>query len=365
MKRLFVILLSLTMIFTTFSVFAEDGQKVTVLFDGEQMTFDVDPIIENGRTLVPFRGIFESLGCNVAYRRESNSQIVMARRGESVLFMAIGENFMVFDGKTIPLDVPAKIVNGRTLVPVRAVSEAFEAKVEWDGSTRTVKLSTPAGDHKITPKTVAETLKEGDINLMEITITYPVIENVDENEVVSKINEEYETNAQELFEKQKDRKDEILSYYNSKSEVEREMIFPLEYSVTYNTHIDKDGLLSLTCYTYSYSGEEGIDYGRDSKTYDLEAGELQILDILDGKESNISKMISEKVQEYFTKELDIKPDRKLTETIRKAASNPGYYLSDSGLKLYFSGEQIPNDKEIFTTVEIPYDKKSFKIQLEK
>lgn len=359
MKKIFTILLILTLILTSFSVFAEESQeKVTVIFNGEQMEFDVDPVIEDGRTLVPFRAIFESLGCTVTYRREQNTQFVMAKRGESVLFMAIGQNFMVFDNETIPLDVPAKIVNDRTLVPVRAVSEAFDTKVDWDGATRTVKLLPKRGDHKITPVTISETITDDNgTNLMDIIVTYPVIENTEDNEFIDKLNDEFKSEAEDLALKQAEGRQDIISYYESKSQVERDMIFPLEYSVTYDVSTDREGLFSITNYIYSYNGEKGTEHKRESKNYNLDDGtDLKLTEILSGNRTEINKLICEKTVQHLSEKLNLKADGTLTEKIRKEASNVSYYLTDDSLVVYFTREQIPEVEENFITVEIIYNK---------
>ena len=102
--------------------------RLSVFYNDGIIGFDVEPVIENGRTLVPMRAIFETMGCAVYYTAEDGKQIISARRGGDNLLLTIGENKMYFNGKEITLDVPANIKDGRTLVPLRAISEAFE----WD-----------------------------------------------------------------------------------------------------------------------------------------------------------------------------------------------------------------------------------------
>ena len=55
--------------------------------------------------------------------------------------MTIGYNQLTVNGKTIMLEVPAKLINDTTMVPVRAIAESFGSKVDWDGSTRTVIIT--------------------------------------------------------------------------------------------------------------------------------------------------------------------------------------------------------------------------------
>ena len=119
------------------------ADRINVFYNDEIMSFDVEPIIENDRTLVPFRAIFEIMGCDVDYSEEEGKQVVSARRGEDTLVLTIGENKMHFNEEEIALDVPAKIKDSRTLVPLRAISEAFECAVQWNGDTKTIHINSP------------------------------------------------------------------------------------------------------------------------------------------------------------------------------------------------------------------------------
>jgi len=115
------------------------AQEIKVLVNGSALTFDQPPIIENGRTLVPLRAIFEALGATVEW--EQSTQTVTAVKDDITIILKIGDAFLTKNGERIALDVPAKIVGGRTLVPARAVAESFGADVQWDQATRTVTIT--------------------------------------------------------------------------------------------------------------------------------------------------------------------------------------------------------------------------------
>ena len=138
---------------TRLSAFNEKYKdKLDVLYNNDTVDFDVEPVIENGRTLVPLRAIFETMGCAVYYSVDDGKQIVSARRANDNLLLTIGENKMFFNGKEITLDVPAKIKDGRTLVPLRAISEAFECDVDWAGDTKNVYICSPVSAYTIHAK---------------------------------------------------------------------------------------------------------------------------------------------------------------------------------------------------------------------
>ncbi len=122
-----------------FLIFNDCG-GVKVNLDGKTIAFDQLPLIKNGRTLVPMRAIFEALGATVEWHNETQS--ITAKKGNTTIQMQIGKNSIVKDGKSIAIDVAPNIVGGRTLVPVRAISDCFNIGVDWDNYTQTVSLFT-------------------------------------------------------------------------------------------------------------------------------------------------------------------------------------------------------------------------------
>lgn len=114
------------------------ADSINVTVDGEQVQFDVPPMIDNGRTLVPLRAIFERLGAEIAW--DGATKTITATKDSTDVVLQIGNSTANVNGVNIELDVPAKIVNGRTLVPVRFVSEAMGSVVGWNGTTKTVEI---------------------------------------------------------------------------------------------------------------------------------------------------------------------------------------------------------------------------------
>jgi hypothetical protein len=111
---------------------------IRVILNQRALRFDQAPIIENDRVLVPLRVIFEALDANVKW--EQSTQTVTAVREDVTARLTIGSNILNKNGEQIALDVPAQLVNGRTLVPVRAVAEAFGANVQWIPERMTVEI---------------------------------------------------------------------------------------------------------------------------------------------------------------------------------------------------------------------------------
>ncbi len=118
-------------------------KPVTIEINGLVIEFDQQPVIIDGRTLVPLRAIFEALGASVDWN--GNTKTVTARKNDTEIKLTVGENVFYKNGEEIALDVPAMIISDRTLVPVRAISEAFDCDVQWDGNTKTVSITADVG----------------------------------------------------------------------------------------------------------------------------------------------------------------------------------------------------------------------------
>lgn len=112
----------------------------TVFYNGEKIKFDQIPVIENGRTLVPLRAIFEKIGATVEW--DGGTQTVTASKGDTKISLTIDNPAASKNNETITLDVPAKIINGRTLVPVRFIADCFGVDVGWDEVMKKVTLET-------------------------------------------------------------------------------------------------------------------------------------------------------------------------------------------------------------------------------
>lgn len=120
----------------------EVKKSIRVTLNGEELEFtDCEPIIQNGRVLVPFRAIFTALGADIEWNNDTKT--VTSVKNDTTVKMTIGESVMYKNGTAEEIDVPAQIINGgRTVVPVRVVAKSFGAEVDWDDNTQTVIIVT-------------------------------------------------------------------------------------------------------------------------------------------------------------------------------------------------------------------------------
>ncbi|MEG6523105.1 copper amine oxidase N-terminal domain-containing protein [Desulfotomaculum sp. 1211_IL3151] len=104
--------------------------KINIFINGEEVSFDTQPIVDAGITLVPLRGIMEKLGAEVTYY--GASETIMVTKGTQEISLKIGELQAKVNDKIVNLQLPAQVVNKRTLVPLRFISESLGATVDYN-----------------------------------------------------------------------------------------------------------------------------------------------------------------------------------------------------------------------------------------
>lgn len=139
-----VVLALITAVIVTISLSAVAfgaAAPIKVTIDSTPVVFsDAAPYIYQGRTMIPARMVSESLGATVAW--DDKSRVVTITKGTDVITLTIDKTQAYKAGKVITLDVPARITNNRTYVPLRFISEALGSSVAWDDKTRTVTITT-------------------------------------------------------------------------------------------------------------------------------------------------------------------------------------------------------------------------------
>lgn len=147
MKKIVSLLVAVTLVVSMIGAFGimatAEEMPITVIYNGTEIEFDQPPVTMYDRTLVPMRAIFEAMGATVTW--VADTETILATKDDITIALQIDNNILFKnDGsgtQQVELDVPAQLVGERTLVPVRAISEAFTANVGWDEATQTVTIT--------------------------------------------------------------------------------------------------------------------------------------------------------------------------------------------------------------------------------
>ncbi len=327
------------------------AERLNVLYNDEIMSFDVEPVIENGRTLVPMRSIFETMGCAVYYSEEDGKQLVSAHRGDDSLLLTIGENKMYFNEKEITLDVPAKIKDGRTLVPLRAITEAFECEVYWYGDTKTIRIYSPANAYVVRNEKMSETITDDAGNvLIEAVAYYPVVESLD----CEVINFDSKWEAEKFIEEAREKKEDALLL---KEQMGNNFV-PFVYELTYEQTYRVWGYLSFVNHKYVDVGgahPSKIMEGRSYSIYSDTA--MSVSEVID--ESMLDTSLVKYVTNLFVDKMkEIDPEGAETYTfdyVKECLAYVQFYITPNSLVLYLNqGEMAPYALGVIS-VEIPHE----------
>lgn len=333
---------------------------ISVFVDGEALSFDQPPIIQDDRTLVPMRGIFQALGAEVTW--DEPSQTVMAVNGNDVMLFRIGDAGLYKNGQLVyTMSVPAQIVNDRTLVPIRAIAESFGAQVDWDGVNYIITITSAGGTvsagqgYTQIGQTApaeggfsAQVIAADGTVILTAKLSCDVLKNGKSTDSINTAmaNEtfaqgqgfllEYAQQALEAYQKQGN---SFMPYY---------------YVGTYHAEREGGDYASFLASVVEYAGaEENVRYF--SRTYDRNTGKEVALEdlVTDSRESlEILWRVS------FGALIEADPDAFYSNALERLVKNMDqvdFYLTEDGIAFYLSPEVIAPVDTGAVSFEIQYD----------
>lgn len=139
MKKLLLAMITVFILFSITMLTAfADSNEISVYLDANKIEFDVAPQIIDGRTMVPIRAIFEKMGATVEW--DKNTSTATCTKDDTVVKMTVNSANMQVNGEIIKMDTAPVVIGGRTLAPARYVAEAFGADVQWSAKNNTVVI---------------------------------------------------------------------------------------------------------------------------------------------------------------------------------------------------------------------------------
>ena len=187
-KNLFLTFFTISLIFMiNICAFAAPYVNFKITYDGKTYTYNkervylyvnskqvenlpLEPIILNDYTLVPARESFEKIGASVTWIKDTDQVQVVYK--DMVVLMKINDNNATVNGQLFNMSIPPKLINSKTMIPVRFVSEAMGLTVNWDNNTRIINISEPiVQDTTTETTTITETttqVQKADIEIEKI-----------------------------------------------------------------------------------------------------------------------------------------------------------------------------------------------------
>ncbi len=316
--------------------------RVRVYVDGVEVAFDQPPIIENDRTLVPMRKIFEAMG--IAVQWAEPTQTITSTKGNDTVNMVIGKKEVIKNGQVVyQMDVPAKIVQERTLVPVRGVAVAFDAAVRWDSKNYIVDIQTTAQAESNLKEIKAD---DGTL-LMTVSLTKTPIQS---KEIAKQIEQEmqqtsaamiakYETMAKTAYADAKKQQNPWIPYY---------------YMGTYTTTAENETYTSVTLEERIYTGQKE-QKTLSSKIYDTKTKKIvDITELVPDTKQEIQTVMENGFLAIIAQNPSAFYDDAKTR-LSKYLDKVGYYLTNDGIVFYINPEMIASQEAGVVAFSVAFD----------
>lgn len=254
MKKKLSLSLAALMLISSLSVNAyayEPADFPITINNGPALEMLYGPVVENGTTLVPFRDVLEEMGANVDWDAETKT--VTCTLGDKSVSLAIGSDVMTTDSGSVKLDVPAKIIDTKTYVPLRAISEGLGAQVDWNAQTKTINITTSDDIAETLSKkelgygmqSYSTSIQSGSKDIMPVNTSYPIFRG--SGRAISKINKYIADTAQGKVNTYKvaNQKRLYSLYQQAIKDGTRDSFSSYSYNIDYEVKTAEDGIISL------------------------------------------------------------------------------------------------------------------------
>jgi len=255
---------------------------------------------------------------------------------------------LVVDGQTIMDD--NILYDGTTYVPIRAVAESLGKEVKWDAETYTAEISDKDKNYveKNGIRVYAKAIKYKD-EYTEVNIKIPVIEGMENSELMAQLNQEFEKKALD-FKKESERITKEVA------EESKEQGWPLRTGsvyIEYEAQINDNRTMSISVIYYQYTGGAHGNSNKETVNLDLvNEKELSLRDLFDGSED-----YKEILTKEILKQMNNDKDNLFPETLKdfKASDDLKFYLTDEGIVFYFNPYEVAPYASGIVEYKISYD----------
>ncbi|MFE1242992.1 copper amine oxidase N-terminal domain-containing protein [Fictibacillus sp. NPDC058756] len=137
MKRILIFLFTFFIVFGLSSI-TQAADNIKVQINGSLVDFDAQPFAEDGRVLVPLRGVAEEMGAEVNWYPATNG--ITIKNGMKYIHFKLNSKLVLNNGEDTIIDVAPAAKNGRAFLPLRFIGEQFGAEVKWSPKDQTAYI---------------------------------------------------------------------------------------------------------------------------------------------------------------------------------------------------------------------------------
>jgi hypothetical protein len=330
---------------------------IKISLDGQYISSDVAPVIENGYTLVPVRVITEKLGAEVAWN--GNDRSIAIKTGTKHIQLSIDNKQAIINSdagsNTVQLQAAPFIKDEKAMVPLRFIAEELGLQVNWDDVQRTIFLVSSVKETAVQDSVkVSSKIIEDNNDISEVKLSIPQLDGLKAKEIQDSINQGFENKALQFKEETFASLEEYVTEAKKQGWPIRPYAAVSNYQVTYS----KGNLLSLYTDYYGYTGGAHGFTDRVASNLDLATGkELHLKDLF--KTGFDYKAV---INQEIKRQMQLDPDKYFPETLtdwQGISEDQRYYIEDGNLVIYFPLYElapyacgIPEFKIPFTTLEL-------------
>ncbi len=264
-KKFLAFACALTMLSSGVPALAAEGVKVfvnnyEVVFQGQQ------PVILNGRTLVPLRGVMEAMEVEVVWNAKDKS--VFLKRGDREATFWVGKK--TFKGGRTIMEEPVQMINGSVMIPLRVVVGYFDGNLTWDATEKTASITIAEKEDGYSTVTYNKEAKgeDGEV-LIQTSARYPQLNEAVFGSNAKGINEKVSAWAKKSLEVYlSEHKDKVQTEAREKGE----KFVRWEYSLLFSTPYYDENLFSFCVMARTREGAEDEKWNTIGSTYDLKTG---------------------------------------------------------------------------------------------
>lgn len=355
------------LIFSLLNVFMVCAQEKTEIYvNGLKLETDAEPVIKDGRTYVPLRNIGEILGYTVSYD-ETAKTIAMDQPELGIeIKMTIGSDKAYINGEETVMQAAPFISEGRTMVPVRFVSEAMDSRVDWQSSytnddigivpnkvtincSYPVKL--PSGNARIASEVHSQSWSLVDDDGKEYTIGYdmilPVFSEMKDPVFQKWLNDGYKDFYEEV-------KQNTIDIYEEQNQEQYDYRYNYSYDYFFSIVSDNANILSITENYYIYSGGAHGMPVRECANIDFSNSKVLVISDLFKSDKNYEqKLLSEINSLRLAKEKEYGGISEITELPHYGGYS--FYFEDGNLVIFYHPYALASYARGFIEFRIPLE----------